>query len=154
MDEPLESDDADTKVNWTPSDREQAVLRRLQALLLSMRSLARSGEDLRALGTAVRFIEWALEGDEPDDHAQLSIGYRTEDWSEGRWMGLTVNEWAIELDETRSYYGPAGSDRESYEHAVLMPGQAWSESGVVSWIACLNEVLEHDQVVFSGTLNE
>lgn len=147
-----ESDDEEE--SWIASDRERAILTKLNTLLLDMRNLARSGEDLRALGTAIRFIEWALDGQMPDDHAQLTIGYRTEDWSEGRWMGLTVNEWAIELGETRSFYGPAGSDRESDMHAVLRPGEPWSGHGVAQWVACLDEVLAHDRTRFSGTLND
>lgn len=152
MSEQPESEDEEEA--WIASDRERAILGKLTASLLDMRDLARSGEDLCALGTAIRFIEWALDRQMPDDHAQLTIGYRTEDWSEGRWMGLTVNEWAIELGETRSFHGPAGSDRESESHAVLRPGEPWSEHGVAQRLACLDEVLAHDRTRFSGTLND
>jgi hypothetical protein len=144
----------DKATDWLRSGAERDALARLNSRLLSLRRLASTGEDLLALGTAVRFIEWVLAGEEPDDHAQLTIGYRTQDRSEGRWVGLTVNEWAIELDETQSSYGPYGSDRQSETHAVLEPCEAWNHGGVSSWFRSLDEVLAHDCVTLDGTLND
>jgi hypothetical protein len=142
---------------WARSEKDRAVLEKLRSTLLGLRRSARSGADLRALGTALMFIEEALEGVRPDHHSQLSIGFRQGDsyGSEGVWVGFTVYEDEIKLDETRSVYErDVGSDHESFEHAVLYPGKEWNADGVDRWIRRLDELLGEEGARFDGTLNE
>ncbi len=153
----FDDEDSDEEAPWARSEEERTVLEKLRLMLLGLRGSARTGADLRALGAALMFIEEALEGERPDHHSQLSIGYRRGDsyGGEGVWVGFTLYEDEIKLDETRSAYErDVGSDHESFDHAVLYPGKEWNAGGVDRWISRANELLGEEGASVSGTLNE
>jgi hypothetical protein len=109
--------------------------------------LARSGENLIALGEAWDAVQKIIDGSEVEINVELSIGFRSgnQDFKEGLFMCFRINNDEIRLDELHTAYSSnVGSDHFANVYAVLEPRGEFNSTGAEEWLAKLEEVRGFD----------
>jgi hypothetical protein len=121
--------------------------RALRSCCGSLIHLAKTGDDLIALGEALDAIERVLQEEAIEVNVGLSVGFRRgdEDLEEGLFVCFRINWEEIILGELNTTYSRAvGSDRYSRAYAELRPGERFDEVGFEDWLTLLEEVLTDD----------
>jgi hypothetical protein len=118
------------------SDNDRALLRRLLPL-------AKSNEELVALGEVVEAVETIRDGGVIEEILTLSVGVQdgNDAFNEGWFIRLGLSRDAIVLDKLNTTYTrEMGLERITTSFAALNPGSSLDEAGVAGWLAELNEL--------------
>jgi hypothetical protein len=128
---------------WSLDDSDRAVLRRLITDLRRLLSLAKTNDQIMAVGEAVDAVEKVRDGEGVEAVLTLSVGVQdgNETFSEGWFVRLGLSPAAIVLDKLNTTFSvEMGLDRHTTGYTVLKPGGGFDEAGVAAWLAELNEL--------------
>jgi len=128
---------------WSLLDNDLALLRRLITDLRRLLSLAKSNDEIVAVGEMVMALENVRDGDGIEAVLSLSVGVQdgNDTFSEGWFVRLALSPDAIVLDKLNTTYTvEMGVERHTTGYAVLKPSGAFDDAGVAAWLAELNEL--------------
>jgi hypothetical protein len=129
--------------DWSLGDDDRALLRRLLTDLRRLLALAKSNDDIMAVGEVVEAVEKVRDGEGLDGVITLSVGVEdgNASFSEGWFVRLALSPDAIVLDKLNTTYTvEMGLDRHTTSYAVLRPGGGFDDTGVAAWLSELNEL--------------
>lgn len=128
---------------WSLDDNDRAVLRRLITDLRRLLALARSNDEIIAVGEALEAVEKIRDGGGVEGDLTLSVGVRdgNESFNEGWFVRMGLSPDAIALDKlSTTYTVEMGLDRHITAYAVLKPTGGFDGDGVGQWLSELNEL--------------
>ena len=128
---------------WSLGDNDLALLRRLITDLRRLLALAKSNDEIMAVGEMVEAVEKVRDGEGVEEVLTLSVGVQdgNEAFSEGWFVRLGLSPDAIILDKLNTTYtAEMGLDRHTTSYAVLKPSGGFDDAGVGAWLAELNEL--------------
>lgn len=146
------TEDGAAPPQWSLCQKDHELLRLLAEVLWRLRTLARRGHDLIAIGEALQAIECLREGEgeEVEVDVGFEIGFRRGDraFEEGLFVCFRINDEEIILDELHTTYSSdEGSDHFTVAHARLSPHGRFDESGVNKWLEAFRWMVAQDDVV-------
>lgn len=149
-------DDMEESEGWALTDEDRNVLKRLNDAVFGLKFLARGGTELIALGEVLKAIEQISVGEEVDEDVELSVGFRRgdQDFEEGLYINLRINDNEIILDELNTTYSSdVGSDHFTRDFATLRPQGNFNDWGVNEWLDMLKGVLSADETELNVSRN-
>jgi hypothetical protein len=133
----------DDQHGWSLQEEDRWVLERLCAAVRGLVPMARTGQDLIAIGEVVHAMECLLAGGNIDVSVGLDVGFRrgNESFEEGLFICFHISEVEITLSELRTTYSTnIGSDHSSTGCAALYPNGHFNAYDVGQWLEQLEEV--------------
>ena len=137
---------------WTLQPEDQAAVDRLRDAIFRLASLARTGEDLIAIGEAVDALEKLLTGNEIEVNVRVDVGLRRGDetYEDGFLVCFQISKDGIELSTVATTYSSSvGSDHTSTKYAVLEPTGGSDVFQVDEWLEQLEEYSSCKDAVLS-----
>jgi hypothetical protein len=137
---------------WRLTDEDHGVLEDLRQAVRALLPLARTGQDVMAVGETIDSIESLLSGSDVEVNVELVTGFRrgNDGFEEGLFVCLRINDEEIVLDELHtSYSKEVGSDHFTVTYATLQPRGHFDDEGVAKWIAQLQEASAWDDATFT-----
>ena len=134
---------------WQLNDADLKRLRRLRAEVRGLVRLARTGNDLIAIGEVWEALDDIRENREVCVLVELTVGFRRgdRDFSEGCFLGLRVGPDGIVLDELNTTFASgAGSDHSTAVHDTLTPDSGFNEVDFEGWLGKLDQICNFDDV--------
>jgi hypothetical protein len=128
---------------WSLGDNDRVLLRRLITDLRRLAPLAKSNDQLAALGEVVEAVERVRDGGSVEQILTLSVGVQdgNDAFSEGWFVRLGLSPETIVLDKLNTTYTvEMGLTRFTAGYAALKPSGGFDDAGVAAWLAELNEL--------------
>jgi hypothetical protein len=141
------ANDEELEEGWSVRNEDRGLLSQVAQALRALAPLAQSGNDLIALAEAWDAIEQIIDSRTIEVNVGLSVDFRRgdENYEEGLFMGLRVNNEEITLDELNTTYSSdVGSDHFTTVYASLGPSGGFNSVGIEEWLAKLEEVRTFD----------
>ena len=133
-----------TKTNgWRLTDEDRGVLEDLRRAVHSLLPLARTGQDVIAVGETIDAIESILSGSGIEVSVGLDVGFcrGNESFEEGLFICFHISEDGIILSKLNTTYSSnVGSDHSSTNYAALYPDGHFNEYNIGQWMEEFDEV--------------
>ena len=138
------------------SDVKCGLLDAIACGLWKLPRLARSGDDLIAIGEALGALQAMADGDEIEVAFDLDVGFRRGDRTseDGLFTCFQITDDEIVLTELHtSYTTETGSDWFTETYAKLLPDRYFADEAIHRWLEALDHTLAEDDATLRATRN-